>query len=111
MAQKYDTSDAIRHYNSTTGTIPEGTPVAVGTSFVGVAQRPIPPLTTGTLALVGVHTLPKPTGAGTAITRGAKLSLFNGQMVTGATGVATGWAEEDAATTDNTVSVLIWPGC
>jgi len=110
MALEFNTSAAVRHYNSTTAAIAPGTPIAVGTSFVGVATREIPPLTTGTLELEGIHSLPKPTGAGTAVTRGAKVSLFGGQMLTGATGVGAGWAVEDAATTDATVMVLIWPG-
>lgn len=112
MGMKFNDSDAIRHYNNATGTtITAGTAVAVGTGFVGVASRDIPPLTTGTLALEGVYTLPKPTGAGTDYARGSKVSLYNGQMVTGATGVAAGWVEEQPATTDATVAVLLWPGC
>ena len=111
MSMKFNDSKAIRHYNSTTGTILAGTAVAVGTTFVGVASRDFPPLTTGTLALEGIYTFPKPTGAGTDYARGSKVSLYLGNMVTGATGVAAGWVEEAPATTYATVAVLIWPGC
>jgi len=107
---KFNDSDAMRYYNSTTGTIAPGTPVTVG-SVPGVTMKAIPPLSTGTMALEGVFWLPKPTGAGTDYARGSKVSLFNGQMVTGATGVGFGWVEEAPATTDATVAVLLWPGC
>jgi predicted RecA/RadA family phage recombinase len=111
MGMKFNDSDAIRHYNSTTGTIAAGTAVAVGTGFVGVASRDIPPLTTGTLALEGVYMFPKPTGAGTDYARGSKVSLYLGNMVTGATGVGAGWVEEQPTTTSAEVAVLLWPGC
>ena len=36
--------------------------------------------------------------------------VFGAQAVTGATGVALGYVDEQPATTDATVAVLLWPG-
>jgi predicted RecA/RadA family phage recombinase len=47
--------------------------VAVQGELVGVAKRPIPANTQGSLAVTGVFDLPKATGASTAITAGANV--------------------------------------
>lgn len=106
MAYEYG-GDMLR-YTPTTG-VAAGEAVVVG-SIVGVASRPIAANELGNLNLEGVFTIPKPTGAGTDYAQGAKVSLYNGQAVTGATGVGMGVVAEKPATTDATVSVLLIPG-
>lgn len=106
MAYQYE-GDKIR-YTPTTG-VAAGEAVAVGV-IVGVASRPIAANELGNLNVEGIFTIPKPTGAGTDYAQGAKVSLFNGQAVTGATGVGMGVVAEKPATTDNTVAVLLIPG-
>lgn len=103
-----NSSEAVRYLAS--GAITAGTVVPCGTSFCGIATRDIPANTTGTLELNGVVMVPKPTGAGTNYARFSKVSLFGGQALTGATGVPMGWVDEQPATTDATVAVLMWPG-
>lgn len=95
-------------FTPTTG-VAVGEAVVVG-AMVGVASSPIAANTLGALNVEGIYSIGKPTGAGTAIAQGAKVSLFNGQAVTGATGTAMGFAARAAATTDNTVDVLLVPG-
>lgn len=95
-------------YTPTTG-VAAGEAVVVGT-IVGVASRPIAANELGNLAVEGVFTIPKPTGAGTDYAQGSKVSLYLGQAVTGATGVGMGVVAAQPATTDTTVSVLLIPG-
>lgn len=95
-------------YTPTTG-VTVGDAIAVG-SIVGVADRPIPANTLGALAVCGVFSIAKPTGAGTNYAQGAKVSLYSGQAVTGATGTAMGYVWRQPATTDTTVDVLLVPG-
>jgi predicted RecA/RadA family phage recombinase len=95
-------------YTPTTG-VAAGEAVVVG-SMVGVASRPIAANELGALNVEGVFSIEKPTGAGTAIAQGAKVYLYQGQAVTGATGTVMGFAAKAAATTDNSVDVLLVPG-
>lgn len=95
-------------YTPATG-VAAGEAVVVG-SMVGVASSPISANALGSLNVAGVFAIDKPTGAGTAIAQGAKVSLFNGQAVTGATGTAMGYAAKAAAAADHTVDVLLVPG-
>lgn len=95
-------------FTPTTG-VAAGEAVVVG-SIVGVASSPIAANTQGSLNVAGVFALDKPTGAGTAVAQGAKVSLFNGLAVTGATGTAVGFAAKAAAAADHTVDVLLVPG-
>lgn len=106
MAYEYE-GDVIR-YTPTTG-VAAGEAVAVGV-IVGVASRPIAANELGNLSVEGIFSVPKPTGSGTDYAQGSKVSLYNGQAVTGATGVAMGVVAEKPATTDTTVSVLLIPG-
>lgn len=101
-------SSSVRYLAS--GAITAGTVVPCGTSFCGLATRDIPANTTGSLDLMAVTMVPKPTGAGTNYARFSKVYLYNSQAVTGATGVAMGYVDEVPATTDATVAVLLWPG-
>lgn len=101
-------SSSVRYLAS--GAITAGTVVPCGTTFCGLATRDIPANTTGSLDLMAVVNVPKPTGAGTNYARFSKVSLFGAQAVTGATGVAMGYVDEQPATTDATVAVLLWPG-
>jgi len=103
MAYEYE-GDVIR-YTPTTG-VAAGEAVVVG-SIVGVASRPIAANELGNLAVKGIFSITAPAGV---IAQGAKVSLFNGQAVTGATGVAMGYAAEAKAQNDATVSVLLCPG-
>jgi predicted RecA/RadA family phage recombinase len=95
-------------YTPATG-VAAGEAVVVG-AIVGVASSPIAANALGSLNVRGVFSVDKPTGAGTAIAQGAKVSLFNGLAVTGATGTAMGYAAKAATTTDNSVDVLLVPG-
>jgi len=95
-------------YTPSTG-VAAGEAVVVG-SMVGVASRPIAANELGALNVEGVFSIVKPTGAGTAIAQGAKVYLYQSQAVTGATGTVMGFAAKAAATTDNTVDVLLVPG-
>jgi predicted RecA/RadA family phage recombinase len=95
-------------YTPTTG-VAVGEAVAVG-SVVGVASRPIAASELGALNVCGVFSVAKPTGAGTDYAQGAKVSLYGGQAVTGATGVAMGFVWRKPATTDATVEVMLQPG-
>jgi predicted RecA/RadA family phage recombinase len=95
-------------YTPSTG-VAAGDAVVVG-SMVGVASRPIAANELGALNVEGVFSIVKPTGAGTAIAQGAKVYLYQSQAVTGATGTVMGFAAKAAATTDNTVDVLLVPG-
>lgn len=106
MAFEYE-GDKIR-YTPTTG-VAAGEAVVVG-SIVGVASRPIVANELGNLNVKGIFTIPKPTGAGTDYAQGSKVSLFNGQAVTGATGTAVGFVAAKPGTADATVSVLLVPG-
>ena len=106
MAFEYE-GDKIR-YTPTTG-VAAGEAVVVG-SLVGVASRPIAATELGNLNVAGIFSIPKPTGAGTDYAQGSKVSLFNGQAVTGATGTGMGYVAAKPATTDNTVHVLLVPG-
>jgi len=105
---KRNESDVVRYLAS--GAITAGTVIPCGTTFCGLSTRDIPANSTGTLSLEGVTLVPKPTGAGTDYARFSKVSLFGGQAVTGATGVPLGYVDEQPATTDATVAVLLWPG-
>jgi predicted RecA/RadA family phage recombinase len=95
-------------YTPTTG-VAAGEAVVVG-SIVGVASSPIAANALGTVNVDGVYSIPKPTGSGTAYAQGSKVSLFNGQAVTGATGTAMGYVAKAAAVGDTTVDVLLVPG-
>lgn len=95
-------------YTPTTG-VAVGEAVAVG-AIVGVASSPIAANELGSLNLDGVFSVPKPTGSGTDYALGSKVSLYLGQAVTGATGVAMGYVAKKPATTDVLVNVLLVPG-
>jgi len=95
-------------YTPTTG-VAAGEAVVIG-SIVGVATRPIAANELGSVAVKGVHSIPKPTGSGTDYAMGSKVSLYNAQAVTGATGTAMGYVAKKPATTDTTVNVLLVPG-
>jgi predicted RecA/RadA family phage recombinase len=103
MAYEYE-GDVIR-YTPTTG-VAAGEAVVVG-SIVGVASRPIAADELGNLNVKGIFSITAPAGV---IAQGAKVSLFNGQAVTGATGTAMGYVAKAPATTDTTVDVLLVPG-
>lgn len=95
-------------YTPATG-VAAGEAVVVG-SIVGVASSPIAANTLGSLNVKGVFSIPKPTGAGTNYAQGSKVSLYQGQAVTGSTGVAMGYVAKTPATGDATVDVLLVPG-
>lgn len=95
-------------YTPTTG-VAAGEAVVIG-SIVGVASSPIAANELGSVNVEGVFSIPKPTGAGTDYAMGSKVSLYNGQAVTGATGTAMGYVAKKPATTDTTVNVLLVPG-
>lgn len=99
---------AALDYTPTTG-VAAGEAVVVG-SIVGVASSPIAANELGSLNVEGVFSVPKPTGSGTDYAMGSKVSLYNGQAVTGATGTAMGYVAKKPATTDATVNVLLVPG-
>jgi len=103
MAYEYG-GDVIR-YTPTTG-VAAGEAVVVG-SIVGVASRPIAANELGNLSVEGIFSITAPAGV---IAQGAKVSLFGGQAVTGATGTAIGYAAAAKASGDATVSVLLCPG-
>ena len=104
----YVQQGAAFHYTPATG-VAAGEAVVVG-SIVGVASSPIAANELGSLNVEGVFAIDKPTGAGTAYAQGSKVSLFNGQAVTGATGTAMGYVAKAAAVGDTTVDVLLVPG-
>lgn len=106
MATRSD-GDVI-DYTPATG-VAAGEAVVVG-AIVGVASSPIAANALGALNVEGVFSIGKPTGAGTAVAQGAKVYLYQGQAVTGATGTAMGFAAKAASATDNTVDVLLVPG-
>lgn len=85
-----------------------GQPIQIGTMLT-VAPRPIAANQLGAVTTQGVWSLPKPTGATTAYAQGAKVYWFGSQIVTGVTGIQAGYVARQPATTDNTVSVLLWP--
>lgn len=95
-------------YTPATG-VAAGEAVVVG-AMVGVASSPIAANELGSLNVAGVFSIGKPTGAGTAVAQGAKVSLYQGQAVTGSTGTAMGYAAKAAAAADHTVDVLLVPG-
>lgn len=99
--------------NITAGSaIAVGQLVALGSTMVGVAPSPIAAGAVGAISLEEqVVTAPKPTGAGTDYAQWARAYLFNGQIVTGATGVLAGVVHRQPATTDTTVELLLLPGC
>lgn len=103
----------IGSVNITAGSaIAVGDLVALGTTLVGVAAAAIPAGTVGAVSLEEqVVVGKKPTGAGTDYAQWSRLYLFNGQLVTGATGVLAGVCHRQPATTDNTVELLLLPGC
>jgi predicted RecA/RadA family phage recombinase len=103
VAYEYE-GEKIR-FTPTTG-VAAGEAVVVG-SIVGVASRPIVANELGNLNVRGVFSITAPAGV---IAQGAKVSLFNGQAVTGATGVAMGFAYSAKASGDATVNVLLVPG-
>ena len=103
MAYEYKGSSIP--YTPTTG-VAAGEAVVVG-SIVGVASRPIAANELGNLNVEGIFSITAPAGV---IAQGAKVSLFGGQAVTGATGVAMGYAAAAKANGDATVSVLLCPG-
>lgn len=84
--------------------------VVVINKLVTVAPRPIAANTLGAVAVEGVFFLPKPTGAGTDYAAGSKVYMFNGNAVTGVTGVQAGYVVAAPATTDTSVKVLLFPG-
>jgi predicted RecA/RadA family phage recombinase len=98
----------VLDYTPATG-VAAGEAVVIG-SIVGVASSPIAANALGSVNIEGVFSIPKPTGAGTAYAQGSKVSLFNGQAVTGATGTAMGYVAKAPATSDATVDVLLVPG-
>ena len=103
MAFEYE-GDKIR-YTPTTG-VAAGEAVAVG-AIVGVASRPIAANELGNLNVEGIFSITAPAGV---IAQGAKVSLYQGQAVTGSTGVGMGVAAIAKASGDATVSVLLIPG-
>ena len=86
-----------------------GQPIQIGT-MLSVAPRPIAANALGAVSVQRVFGLPKPTGAGTDYAQGSKVYWYNAQAVTGVTGVQAGYVAKKPATTDATVSVLLWPG-
>lgn len=84
--------------------------VVVLGSLVTVADRAIAANALGAVAVEGVFSFPKPTGAGTAYAQGSKVYWYQDQMVTGATGTAAGYVAKAPATGDATVDVLLVPG-
>ena len=107
MGGYYQDGDMI-DYTPTTG-VAAGDVVQIG-KLVTVAPRPIAANVLGAVAIEGVFYLPKPTGAGTDYAAGSKVYLYNGQAVTGSTGVQAGYTVAAAATTDTTVRVTLFPG-
>ena len=101
----YEYKGSVIRYTPTTG-VAAGEAVVVG-SIVGVASRPIAANELGSLNVEGIFSITAPAGV---IAQGAKVSLFGGQAVTGATGVAIGYAAAAKAAGDATVSVLLCPG-
>jgi predicted RecA/RadA family phage recombinase len=103
VANEY-AGEVIR-YTPTTG-VAAGEAVAVGV-IVGVASRPIAANELGNLNVEGIFSITAPAGV---IAQGAKVSLYQGQAVTGSTGVGMGVAAIAKASGDATVSVLLIPG-
>ena len=103
MAYEYE--GGVIPYTPTTG-VAAGEAVVVG-SIVGVAARPIVANELGNLAVAGIFSITAPAGV---IAQGAKVSLYQGQAVTGSTGVGIGVAAVAKANSDATVSVLLVPG-
>lgn len=100
----------------TTG-VAVGKPYPLGSSVVGIADRPIAANTPGAVDLTPGRRvmLPKPTGAGTNYAQFAACYLFpatiDGQVVTGVTGIKLGIIGTQPATTDTMVEVIVFPGC
>ena len=91
-----------------------GSAVAVGDvvvlgSVVAVAPRPISANELGSVAVEGVFSVAKQTGASTAVAQGSKVYWDGTQAVTGVTGTAMGFATEAAADGDATVKVKLVP--
>jgi hypothetical protein len=93
-----------------------GKPYPLGSSLVGIVDRPLVANKPGAVDLTfgRVVSLPKPTGAGTNYAQFATVSLYpatiDGQMVTGATGIKVGIVAVQPATTDTTVQVCLIHG-
>ena len=85
-----------------------GQPIQLG-NMLTVAPRPIAANALGAVTVQRVWALPKPTGAGTDYAQGASVYWYNSQAVTGVTGIKAGYVAKKPATTDTTVSVLLWP--
>lgn len=84
--------------------------VVVQGELVGIARRPIPANTTGTLAVVGVFDMPKAIGASTAIAAGANVywDNINKRATTTATGnKLIGKTVRSAADGDSSVRVRL----
>jgi predicted RecA/RadA family phage recombinase len=84
--------------------------VVVQNDLVGVALRPIPANTLGSLAVEGVFDVPKATGAGSGITAGTKVYWDATNKVATATAGALkllGKTTRDAADADSTVRVRL----
>ena len=101
----YEYAGSKIRYTPTTG-VAAGEAVAVGV-IVGVASNPIAANELGNLNVAGIFSITAPSGV---IAQGAKVSLYQGQAVTGSTGVGMGVAAIAKASGDATVSVLLIPG-
>lgn len=87
-----------------------GAVVVLG-SIAGIAPRPIPANTLGSVAIDGVFgDVPKATGAGTDYPVGTRVNWYaaSGIVVTGATGVNFGFIAEKPATTDAVCKVALF---
>jgi len=89
-----------------------GKPYPLGSSLVGIVDRPLVANKPGAVDLTfgRVVSLPKPTGAGTDYAAGSKVYWYSGAAVTGVTGVQAGYTIAAAATTDTSVRVTLFPG-
>jgi hypothetical protein len=94
-----------------------GKPYPLGSSLVGIVDRPLVANQPGAVDLTPgrVVNLPKNTGAGTNYAQFATVSLYpatiDGFVVTGATGIKIGIVAVQPTTTDTTIQVLMLPGC
>ena len=92
-----------------TADLAAGAVVVIG-DLVGVAKKPIPANTLGSLAVEGLFDCPKAAGAGTAIPGGTKVywdPVANVATATAGTLKYLGKTTEDAADADTTVRVRL----
>ncbi|MFI4860253.1 MAG: DUF2190 family protein [Phycisphaerales bacterium JB063] len=96
---------------------PSGADVAAGdvvvlTDLIGIAKRPIPDGTPGSLAVTGVFELPKATGASTALPAGTRVVWNDVSGVIeplGSSLVTHAYVTKDAGDDDATVRVRLSP--